>query len=130
MAKIDHLEMGEQVKARQDIEMKKGFLGLSTKLIYKPTNSVIRIKENEYSTEDGRKLENILNTEPANVEEAIRKNPVSAAGTGNMKLQACISEDNQFAAVQLLAFKGFNYTPLTDVRFFTGKAVEALAQLF
>ena len=52
MAKINHLEMGANVMALNDIEVKKGFLGLSCKLIYKPTNSVIKIKEKEYSAED------------------------------------------------------------------------------
>ena len=60
MAKINHLEMGADVLALQDVQVKKGFMGLTVKLIYQPTNSVIKIKEKEYSTEDGRKLENIL----------------------------------------------------------------------
>ena len=64
MAKINHLEMGADVMALNDIEVKKGFLGLSCKLIYKPTNSVIKIKEKEYSAEDGKKLGNILSAAP------------------------------------------------------------------
>lgn len=44
MAKINHLEMGADVMALQDVQVKKGFLGLTVKLIYQPTNSVIKIK--------------------------------------------------------------------------------------
>lgn len=88
MAKINHLEMGAYVMALNDIEVKKGFLGLSCKLIYKPTNSVIKIKEKEYSAEDGKKLGNILSAAPNDVETAINKFPVSAISMGNVKLEA------------------------------------------
>lgn len=130
MAKIDHIEMGAEVMALDEVEVKKGFLGLSTKLIYKPTNSVIRIKGNEYSAENGRRLQDILATEPDNVEKAISKFPISATGIGNMKLEACISDDHQFAAVQLLGFKDFDYQPVTEVHIYEGKAAEAFAKLF
>lgn len=122
--------MGAEVMALEDIEVKKTFFGMSLKLIYKPTQSIVKVKENEYSAEDGRKLENILNTEPENVEEAIQKFPVSAIGMGNIKLEACISDDHQFAAIQLLAFKDFDYKPVTEMKVYTGKAATAIAKLF
>ncbi len=130
MAKINHLEMGPVVMGLEKVTVKKGFLGMSIKLIYNPTNSVIKIKENEYSAEDGRKLSDILCENPENVEAAIAKFPVSAIGMGNVKLQACISEDHQFAAVQLLQFKDFGYKPITEVHIYEGKAAEAFAKLF
>lgn len=130
MSKINHLEMGTEVMALEDIEVKKSFLGLSTKLIYKPTNSVVKVKENEYTAEDGKKLANILATEPENIEEAIQKFPISSIGIGNVKLEACISDDNQFAAVQLLNFKDFDYKPVSEVKVYTGKAAAAFAKLF
>ena len=49
MAKINHLEMTENLMALNDIEVKKGFMGWSIKLIYKPTNSVLKVKEQEYT---------------------------------------------------------------------------------
>lgn len=130
MSKIDHLEMGAQIMALDNIEVKKGFLGMGTKLIYKPTHSVVKVKENEYSAEDGRRLETILATEPGNMEEAISKNSVSPKEIGNTKLEACISDDHQFAAAQLLGFKDFDYTPVTEVHIYEGKAAEAFAHLF
>lgn len=130
MAKINHLEMSAEVLGLDEIKVKKSFLGISVKLIYKPTNSVIKIKENEYSAEDGRKLENILDTELENVEQAIHDFPVSRINMGNVKLQGCISADHQFAAVQLLAFKDFDYKPVSKVHIYTNKAAEAFAKLF
>ncbi|WP_158573495.1 hypothetical protein [Prevotella sp. AM34-19LB] len=49
---------------------------------------------------------------------------------GNMKLQACLSDDHQFVATQLLAFKDFGYQPVTEMVTYTGKIAEAFAQLF
>lgn len=130
MSKINHLEMGAYVMALEDIEVKKSFFGLCTQLFYKPTHSPIKVKEMEYSAEDGRKLEKILATEPENIEDAIQKFPVSAIGMGNVKLEACISEDQQFAAVQLLSFKDFDYKPVSEVKVYTGKTATAFAKLF
>lgn len=129
MAKINHLEMGAHVMALDDIEVKKGFMGLGTKLIYKPTHSVIKIKEKEYSVEDGRKLEAILSTAPEDIEGAINKLAVSSIGIGNAKLQACLSDDHQFVAAQLLNFKDFDYQPKSEVKVYTGKFAEAFAKL-
>lgn len=130
MAKINHLEMGADVMALNDIEVKKGFLGLSCKLIYKPTNSVIKIKEKEYSAEDGKKLGNILSAAPDDVETAINKFPVSAINMGNVKLEACLSDDHQFVATQLLSFQDFGYKPVTEMVVYTGNTAEAFAKLF
>ena len=47
MAKINHLEMGADVLALQDVQVKKGFMGLTVKLIYQPTNSVIKINRKD-----------------------------------------------------------------------------------
>lgn len=130
MAKINHLEMTENLMTLNDIEVKKGFLGWSIKLIYKPTNSVLKVKEQEYTVDDGKKLVSILSSAPENVEAAISKFPVSAVGMGNMKLEACISQDGQFVAAQLLSFKDFSYQPVTEMKVYTGKTAEAFVKLF
>lgn len=130
MAKINHLAMGPTVLGNENVEVKKGFLGMGIKLIYKPTNSVIKIKENEYSAEDGKRLANILHSEPEHLHEMIDKNAVSTIGMGNVKLQACLSADLQFAAVQILTFKDFDYQPTSEVKIYEGEAAKAIARLF
>ena len=130
MAKINHIEMGEDVMALNDVQVKKGFMGWSVKLIYKPTQSKIQIKEKEYTAEDGKKLENILTAAPAEVETAISKFPVSAISMGNFKLQACLSDDSQFAALQLLVYKDFGYKPVTEMKVYTGRTAEVFSRLF
>lgn len=122
--------MGEDVMALNDVQVKKGFMGWSVKLTYKPTQSKIQIKEKKYTAEDGKKLENILTAAPAEVETAISKFPVSAISMGNFKLQACLSDDSQFAALQLLAYKDFGYKPVTDMKVYTGRTAEVFSRLF
>ena len=129
MAKINHIEMGAEVMALANVEVKKGFLGWSIKLIYQPTHSVIQVKEKEYSVEDGKKLEQIFALDPSEVEAAIDKFPVSAIPMGNVKLQACISADHQFVAAQLLKFQDFNFQPIPQMAVYTGKIAEAFAKL-
>ena len=130
MAKINHIEMGEDVMALNDVQVKKGFMGWSFKLTYKPTQSKIQIKEKEYTAEDGKKLQNILTAAPAEVETAISKFPVSAISMGNFKLQACLSDDSLFAALQLLAYKDFGYKPVTEMKVYTGRTAEVFSRLF
>ena len=122
--------MGEDVMALNDVQVKKGFMGCSVKLTYKPTQSKIQIKEKEYTAEDGKKLQNILTAAPTEVETAISKFPVSAISMGNFKLQACLSDDSQFAALQLLAYKDFGYEPVTDMKVYTGRTAEVFSRLF
>ena len=122
--------MGEDVMALNDVQVKKGFMGWSVKLIYKPTQSKIQIKEKENTAEDGKKLQNILTAAPAEVETAISKFPVSAISMGNFKLQACLSDDSQFAALQLLAYKDFGYKPVTEMKVYTGRTAEVFSRLF
>ena len=122
--------MGEDVMALNDVQVKKGFMGCSIKLTYKPTQSKIQIKEKEYTAEDGKKLQNILTAAPTEVETAISKFPVSAISMGNFKLQACLSDDSQFAALQLLAYKDFGYKPVTDMKVYTGRTAEGFSRLF
>ena len=129
MAKINHIEMGEDVMALNDVQVKKGFMCSSVKLTYKPTQSKIQIKEKEYTAEDGKKLQNILTAAPTEVENAISKFPVSAISMGNFKLQACLSDDSQVAALQLLTYKDFGYKPVTDMKVYTGRTAEVFSIL-
>lgn len=53
MASINHLEMCDQLKALPEIEIKKTCFGLFTQAVYKPSQSVIKVNQNEYSVEVG-----------------------------------------------------------------------------
>lgn len=130
MASIEHLEMSAALAALPEISVKKSFFGLKTDVIYIPTGSSVKVKINEYTTEMGDKLETILKANPDNVASMITKSNIEKANLGNVRLEACISDDKQFAAVQLLRFSQLNYAPSTPMVVLTGAAAEAIATLF
>lgn len=130
MASIEHLEMGAALAALPEISVKKSFFGLKTTVTYNPTNSNVKVMSNEYSPEAGDRLETILRSDPEVVAEMIAKKPIEKSSLGQVRLDACISDDKQFAAVQLLRFSNLNYAPSTKMVVYTGKAAEAIATLF
>lgn len=130
MANIAHLEMSTALMSLPEISVKKGLFGLTTKVTYTPTGSSVKVKINEYAPETGSKLEHILQADTEAVPELLANNKIEAASLGQVRLEACISDDKQFAAVQLLHFSQLNYTPQTDMIVFKGKAAEAIAALF
>lgn len=130
MANINHLEMGDQVKALPEIEVHKSFFGLCNSVIYKPTHSKVLVKQNEYTAEIGTLLKTILESDEETAVELLVKVPNTSANIGNFKLEACISADHEFAAVQLLQFVDFDYKPITSMKTYLGKTAAAFAAIF
>ena len=116
MASINHLEMCDQLKALPEIEIKKTCFGLFTQAVYKPSQSVIKVNQNEYSVEVGGQLEKLLNGGNNTIMEQRNKGK--------------ISKDHQFVGAQLLRFVDFSYKPVTDMVVYEGKTAEAFAELF
>lgn len=130
MASINHLEMAKDFAALPQVEIKKTFFGLSTSIVYKTTNSKVRILQNEFDADNGRKLEELLLSSPEKiVEEASRAKDIKKSSIGNFRLDACISDDHQFVAAQLLRFVDFSYAQITDMKVFEGKAAETIANI-
>lgn len=115
--------------AHPEISVKKSLFGLKTSAVYTPTGSSLQVKVKEYSPETGSKLEHILQSDPEAVPELIAHNDLAAASLGQVRLEACISADKQFAAVQLLHYAQLSYAPTTEMIVFKGKAAEAIASI-
>lgn len=45
---------------------------------------------------------------------------VKSEGSGNVRMDVILSQDNKFAAVQLFQFVPYTYTPVTSVHYYTG----------
>lgn len=129
MANIKHLEMAEAFCALPQIEIKKSFFGLKTDIIYTTTKSNIRVVQNEYDITNGKLMEELLLCSPEKLIEEVGKKNITTTSIGKLRLDACVSEDKQFVAAQLLQFADFNYIPVTGMQVFEGKAAEALAQI-
>ena len=102
----------------------------STKAVYSPTQSQIKVIILEYSSSEGERVERLL-TMPLDkmAEDIVQKGKPSAGANGNFRLELCLSDDHQFCAVQLLRFGDFQYKPVFEPRFYEGKDVEYITQL-
>ncbi len=122
--------MAKAVFAKSYISIKESFFGLCQKVIYTPTNSRVKAVIQEYSADEGVRLEQLLSL-PADKQEAelASKGKPAVTTMGNYQLQACVSDDRQFCAVQLFRFYDFAYHPLDEPRFFEGKEAETIFKL-
>lgn len=127
MPSIKHLDMCADVLALPEIEVKKSLFGLKTTVLYTPTHSPVKVRLGEYTPEMGKRWELLLNAEPDVAVELLKKYDFTSTHMGTYRVDACISDDKQFAAVQLLHFVDFNYHPITEMRVFQGDAAEAIS---
>ncbi len=128
MAKISKLEMAPALLSREDINVKSSFFGLTEKAVYTPTGSSLRVVTRDYQPETLARLERILDAGERMAEVAAGEN-VQAVPVGNVRIEACISADRAFAAVQLLRFSNYLYRPVGEPRFYTGAEASMVATL-
>ncbi len=128
MSSIKNLEMAAALSAYPYITIKKSLF--STKAVYSPTQSQIKVIILEYSPSEGERVERLL-TMPLDkmAEDIAQKGKPSAGANGNFRLELCLSDDHQFCALQLFRFGDFLYNPVFEPRFYKGKDVEAIALL-
>ena len=128
MPNIKNLEMADAVFS---IRISNSFFGLCQKIVYVPTGSPVKVIKQEYSREEGERLEKLLSL-PVNKLEAelASKGKPATTAVGNYQLQACVSDDRQFCAVQLFRFADLMYHPQAEPQFFEGEAAAAVARTF
>ncbi|MGN0068848.1 MAG: hypothetical protein ACI350_03875 [Prevotella sp.] len=128
MANIKHFEMAESFAINPNISIRKSFFGLFQTVIYNPTQSPIQAVLKEYTMEMGQRVERLLECPDEQLEERISKSEkIEEAQIGNMRLEACVSRDRQFAAYQLFRFSDFKYQPVTRMKVYEGKAAELIS---
>lgn len=130
MANYSNLEMGVAISNHPHIIIKKSLFGLRKQLVYQPTQSPIDVVINDYDAENGALIERVLRASTENlskVVEAVGK--VKATPIANIRLEACLSRDHQFVALQLFRFVDFKYQPLTDMHCYEGPSASLVAQV-
>ncbi len=131
MANIKSLQMAKELSADQRINIKRTFFGLSTTAVYTPTQSTMDAFRQDYTADESSSLKQLLACPDGQLENLIANyTGLTKATMGPTRLEAAISRDHQFAAVQLLGYSDFEYVPLTDVRFFEGHDAELISSLF
>lgn len=128
MSSIKSLVMADAVAAYHHITIKKSLF--STKAIYTPTGSPVKVIVLEYSPSDGENVGRLLDM-PLDkmVADIEHKGKPATGANGNFRLEVCLSDDHQFCALQLFRFADFSYRPLFEPRFNEDKDVEYIIKL-
>lgn len=128
MASINNLEMAETIANNSNIKISKGFLGIGSKATYTPTNSKLNAVINYYSAEDAQAYMKLINAAETEVASLAKKvTPPAKLSISNYRLEACVTDDKQFVAIQVLSYADFRNTPICDVKYFEGEAAQAIA---
>lgn len=131
MPSLNNMEMAAAVAANQNIEIKKTFFGLKTQVVYTPTGSLVDCYRKEYAPDAESSLARMMGDTGKNLEEAAKNVAgIKEVDMGNVRLEASLSRDHQFAALQIVKFTNFNYLPVSEVRFFEGADAAAVAVIF
>jgi len=112
------------------ISVSKSFFGLKTSVVYNPTNSPVKGYTEQYSSEDGELIRKVLTCQPDQLAKQIEAaQGVKGASLGTMLLNACVSDDHQFVAMQLFRYSDNRYNAVTDVEVFEGEKAKLVAKL-
>jgi len=130
MANIKKMAMAKAMANDNRIVIKSSLLGLSTSIVYQPTGSKVTCYSYEYSADKGNKIKDLLSREVLDEQKIKALGTVKSDTIGNMRLEAMLSADRQFAALQLFQYSDFLPTPLTSLRIFEGSEAEKVATLF
>ena len=90
--------------------------------VYWPPGSVTKERSVVFDLKYLGKLTDMIENEQLNGETEIK-----SSGSGNVRMDVMISQDNKFAAVQLYQFVPYTYTPVTSVRYYTGSDAVAVS---
>lgn len=114
MPSIKSLEMAATLSANDHIEIKKSLF--SQKAVYTPTSSPLNITIAEYSPADGERMAQLLRQPLSRLAEELKaKGCPSTTPVGQYRLEAAVSKDGQFAAVQLFRFNNFSYAAVSEL---------------
>lgn len=128
MPSFKNLEMAAAVSTHENIIVKKSFF--STKVIYAPTQSPVKVIVREYDPVEGARLQRLLDMPISKMEaELQRKGKPATAQLGNYRLEVCLSQDHRFCALQLIRFENYKNHALFEPRYYADNDVEAIVKL-
>ena len=130
MASLNNLEISETICNNPNIKISKGFLGMGSKATYTPTNSKLNAVINYYSAEDAQAFVKLIKMVGEEViSQAKKMTSPTKLSISNYRLEACVTDDKQFVAIQVLSYADFRNTPICDLKYFEGEAAQAIAAL-
>lgn len=130
MANINKLEMGRTLATDPRISTTSTFFGLIHTSVYVPTGSKMATYTFEYPAEREAKIEALIGlTGDALANAATDLKTLKSDTLGNLRLEACVSADRRFAALQLFRYSNFEATPLSRLAVYEGADAATIASL-
>lgn len=130
MANIKKMEMAQAIFANENVSVEKTFFGLKTKLTYKPTGCAIKAEEYDFTPDMGERMLKIIKTPANKLAAAIHEaGKIATTPIGHFHLETCVSEDGQWAAMQMFRFTDFKFQPETEVIYFDGENAKQIIGL-
>lgn len=131
MTSIKKLTMAPTITANEHISVQNSFFGLFSKAVYTPTGSPVTASRHEYAVDQAPFFRKVLTASSDELTKlAGSANKPKEAPLGNVMIEACLSADKQFAAIQMLQFTNFTYEPVAPARVLEGADAEKVASLF
>ncbi|MEY8722851.1 hypothetical protein AALN73_17095 [Bacteroides stercorirosoris] len=87
----------------------------SKEVVYLPTGSVTKERSIFFDLKHMGKLKEMIEKGHLTLEDGVK-----SEGSGNVRMDVILSQDNKFAAIQLFQFVPYTYTPVTSVHYYTG----------
>jgi len=94
----------------------------SKEVVYLPTGSITKERSLFFDLKHMGKLREMIEKGHLSTVEGIK-----SEGSGNVRMDVILSQDNKFAAVQLFQFIPYTYTPVTSVHYYTGSDAAAVS---
>ena len=129
MVNFKQLPMAAELLSHKNIRVVSTMLGLSKQLVYIPTGATVNVKKINYNPEAISHLERVIESEGKGLAAAVKACRVQKLEIGNIELDACISADKQFLALQLLQFMDYTYQPITKVAIYEGEEAQFVSTI-
>lgn len=121
--------MAQALLSHDKLTVKSSLSGLKKQLVYTPTGSPLRVIRNNYNPEALPHLERIINSDGKGLPAAVKACNIQKLEIGNIELDACVSQDKQFVALQVLRFMDYMNRPIAGPAFFEGEQAELVASI-
>ena len=120
--------MAQTISIHPHIEIRTSFFGLIKKIFYTPTQSLVDVFQGYYNAENGEKIKALLEI-PTDKAEKKPLKKIDKISVGNVQLEACVSRDHQFVALQLSRYSDFTYHAVTPVTCYEGSDAEWISAI-
>ena len=130
MASLKNMEMASVVASHPHIFVKHGFLGLYSKVYYRPTLAEVDCIRNYYTVSSGNAIHQFLlkfQNDPSCAEHTHLK--LDFDPNGNYCMELCVARDGSFCAVQLFRYGELEYVPVNEVKIYEGREAELLSSV-